>query len=99
MNNIKLIINSYNYYKYKKLIDTKLQNSKSLIKEKIILNDDIKDIEKQLKQLTDTYIKKSRMTGYNNDNKNTYIKLCEIYDNIDDISDTLRRYFNKFSSF
>ena len=99
MNNIKLIINSYNYYKYKKLIDTKLQNSKSLIKEKIILNDDIKDIDKQLKQLNDTYIKKSTMLDYNNENKNTYNKLCEIYDNIDDIIDTLDDIITNFQAF
>ena len=107
MNNIKLIVNSYHYNEYKKLIDTydkfkeynKLENSKLLIKEKIILNDDIKDIEKQLKQLNDNYIKKSTMAGYNNDNKHNYIKLCEMYENINDIIDTLDDIITNFQTF
>lgn len=107
INNIKLIVNSYHYYEYKKLIDTydkfkeynKLENSKSLIKEKIILNDDIKDIEKQLKQLNDNYIKKSTMTGYNNDNKHNYIKLCEMYENIDNMCETLEDILTNFQAF
>jgi DNA repair exonuclease SbcCD ATPase subunit/DNA repair exonuclease SbcCD nuclease subunit len=106
-NNIKLIINSFHYYEFKKLIDTydkfkeynKLENSKSLIKEKIILNNQIKDIEKQLKMLNDTYIKKSTMAGYNNDNKQAYIKLCEMYDNIDDICETLEDIITNFQAF
>ena len=106
-NNIKLIVNSYHYYEYKKLIDTYdkfkeyniLENSKSLIKEKIILHDEINDIEKQLKQLNDNYIKKSTMTCYNNDNKQTYNKLCEIYDNINDITDTLETIITNFQAF
>jgi DNA repair exonuclease SbcCD ATPase subunit/DNA repair exonuclease SbcCD nuclease subunit len=105
--NIKLIINSYHYYEYKKLIDTydkfkeynKLENSKSLIKEKIILNNQIKDIEKQLKLLNDNYIKKSTMAAYNNENKETYIKLCDIYDNIHNITDTLEDILTNFQAF
>ena len=77
----------------------KLENSKSFIREKLILNDDINDIEKQLKQLNDTYIKKSTMAGYNNDNKHNYIKLCEMYDNIDDITDTLDDIITNFQTF
>jgi len=107
INNIKLIVNSYHYYEYKKLIDTydkfkeynKLEGSKSLIKDKLILNDQIKDIEKQLKSLNDTYIKKSTMAGYNNDNKQTYIKLCDIYNNIDDICETLEDIITNFQAF
>jgi len=107
INNIKLIVNSYHYYEYKKLIDiydkfkeyNKLENSKSLIKDKLILNDQIKDIEKQLKSLNDTFIKKSTMAGYNNDNKQAYIKLCDIYDNIDDITDTLEDIITNFQAF
>ena len=107
MNNIKLIVNSYHYNKYKKLIEiydkfneyNKLETSKSLIREKLTLNDKIKEIEKQLKQLNDTYIKKSTMSDYNNENKNTYNKLCEIYDNIDDIIDTLDDIITNFQTF
>jgi len=107
INNIKLIVNSYHYYEYKKLIDTydkfkeynKLEGSKSLIKYKLILNDQIKDIEKQLKLLNDTYIKKSTMAGYNNENKENYIKLCDIYENIDDMCETLEDIITNFQAF
>jgi DNA repair exonuclease SbcCD ATPase subunit len=107
INKIQLIVRCYHYNEYKKLIDTydkfkeytKLEVSKSLIREKLILNDQIKDIEKQLKSLNDTYIKKSTMAGYNNDNKQTYIKLCEIYENIDDISETLEDIITNFQAF
>ena len=107
MNNIQLIVNSYHFNEYKKLIDTydkfneynKLDASKSLIKEKLILNDQIKDIDKQLKQLNDIYIKKSTISNYNNENKHTYNKLCDIYDNIDDIIDTLDDIITNFQTF
>jgi DNA repair exonuclease SbcCD ATPase subunit/DNA repair exonuclease SbcCD nuclease subunit len=107
INNIKLIVNSYHYNEYKKLIDTydkfkdynKLEGSKSLIRDKLILNDQIKDIEKQLKQLNDNYIKKSTMAGYNNDNKLAYIKLCDMYENIDDICETLEDIITNFQAF
>jgi DNA repair exonuclease SbcCD nuclease subunit len=107
INNIKLIVNSYHYYEYKNLIDTydkfkeynKLEDSKSLIKDKLIFNDQIKDIEKQLKLLNDNYIKKSTMSGYNNDNKQAYIKLCEMYENIDEITDTLEDIITNFQAF
>ena len=105
--NIKLIVNSYHYYEYKNLIDTydkfkeysKLEVSKSLIREKLILNDEINDIEKQLKQLNDNYIKKSTMTDYNNDNKQNYIKLCEMYENIDNMCETLEYILTNFQAF
>jgi DNA repair exonuclease SbcCD ATPase subunit len=107
INNIKLIVNSYHYYHFKNLIDTydkfkeynKLDNSKSFIKEKLTLNEQIKDIEKQLKSLNDNYIKKSTIAGYNNDNKQAYIKLCHMYDNIDDISETLEDIITNFQAF
>ena len=107
LTNIKLIVNSYHYYEYKKLIDTYdkfkeyniLENSKALIREKLTLYDEIKDIENQLKELNDTYIKKLTMSSYNNDNKQTYNKLCEIYDNINDITDTLETIITNFQAF
>lgn len=107
LTNIKLIVNSYHYCDYKNIIDTydkfkeynKLENSKSLIKEKIILNDQINDIEKQLKLLNDNYIKKSTMAVYNNNNKHNYIKLCEIYDNIDNMCETLEDILTNFQAF
>ena len=107
INNIKLIVNSYHYYEYKTLIDTydkfkeynKLENSKILIREKLFLNDQINDIEKQLKSLNDTYIKKSTIAGYNNDNKHSYIKLCEMYQNIHDMCETLEDIITNFQAF
>jgi hypothetical protein len=75
INNIKLIVNSYHYYEYKKLIDTydkfkeykHLDASKSLIKDKLLLNDQI--------------------------------KLCEIYENINEITDTLEDILTNFQAF
>jgi hypothetical protein len=107
LTNIKLIVNSYHYCEYKKLIDTYdkfkeyniLENSKTLIREKLTLYDEIKDIENQLKELNDTYIKKLTMSSYNNVNKQTYNKLCEIYDNINDITDTLETIITNFQAF
>jgi len=106
-NNIKLIVNSYYYNEYKRLIDTydkfkeynKLEASKSLIRYKLTLNDQIKEIEKQLKHMNDTYIKKSTMADYNNDNKQAYIKLCEMYENVDEITDTLEDIITNFQAF
>ena len=107
MNKIQLIVRYHHFDEYKQLIETydkfneynKLEKSKSSIKEKLILNDQIKDIDKQLKQLNDTYIKKSTMAGYNNDNKQAYIKLCDIYDNIDDMCHTLEDILTNFQAF
>ena len=107
INKIQLIVRCYHYYEYKKLIDTydkfkeynKLETSKLLIKEKLILNEQIKDIEKQLKSLNDNYIKKSTMAGYNNDNKQAYIKLCEMYEKIENISETLEDIITNFQAF
>jgi DNA repair exonuclease SbcCD ATPase subunit/DNA repair exonuclease SbcCD nuclease subunit len=107
INKIKLIVNSYHYNEYKNLIDTydkfkkynKLETSKTLIKEKLILNDEIKNIEKQLKQLNDTFIKKSTMFAYYNENKLNYNKLCEIYHNIDNMCETLEDILTNFQAF
>jgi len=107
INNIKLIVNSYHYYEYKTLIDTydkfkeynKLENSKILIREKLFLNDQINDIDIQLKSLNDTFIKKSTIAGYNNDNKHNYIKLCEMYQNIHDMCETLEDIITNFQAF
>jgi DNA repair exonuclease SbcCD ATPase subunit/DNA repair exonuclease SbcCD nuclease subunit len=107
INKIQLIVRYHHFNNYKQLIETydkfneynKLDNSKSSIKEKLTLNDQIKDIDKQLKQLNDTYIKKSTMSGYNNNNKQTYIKLCDIYENIDDMCNTLEDILTTFQAF
>jgi DNA repair exonuclease SbcCD ATPase subunit/DNA repair exonuclease SbcCD nuclease subunit len=107
MNKIQLIVRYHHYNEYKRLIDTydkfkeynKLEASKSLIRDKLILNNQIKEIEKQLKSINDTYIKKSTMAGYNNDNKQAYIKLCEMYENVDEITDTLEDIITNFQAF
>jgi len=107
MNKIQSIVRYHHFDEYKKLIDTynkfkeynDLEASKSLIKDKLKLNDEIKNIEKQLKSLNDTYIKKSTMAGYNNDNKQAYIKLCDMYDNVDVMCDTLEDVLTHFQAF
>jgi len=107
MNKIQSIVRYHHFDEYKRLIDTynkfkeynDLEASKLLIRDKLTLNDEIKDIEKQLKSLNDTYIKKSTMAGYNNDNKQTYIKLCDMCLNIDVMCDTLDDILTSFQSF
>jgi DNA repair exonuclease SbcCD ATPase subunit/DNA repair exonuclease SbcCD nuclease subunit len=106
-NNIKLIVNSYHYNEYKKLIDTydkfkeynKLENSKIFIREKLFLNDQIYHIDIQLKSLNDSFIKKSTIAAFYNDNKLNYIKLCEIFDNIHLICETLEDIITNFQAF
>jgi hypothetical protein len=39
------------------------------------------------------------MAAYNNENKETYIKLCDIYDNIHNITDTLEDILTNFQAF
>jgi DNA repair exonuclease SbcCD ATPase subunit len=39
------------------------------------------------------------MASYNNDNKENYIKLCEIYENIDDMCETLEDILTNFKAF
>jgi DNA repair exonuclease SbcCD ATPase subunit len=107
MNKIQSIVRYHHFNEYKRLIDTydkfkeynDLEASKSLIRDKLTLNDEIKDIEKQLKSLNDTYIKKSTMAGYNNDNKQSYIKLCDMYDHVDVMCDTLEDVLTHFQAF
>jgi hypothetical protein len=107
MNKIQSIVRYHHFDEYKRLIDTydkfkeynDLEASKSLIRDKLTLNDEIKNIEKQLKSLNDTYIKKSTMASYNNENKQTYIKLCDMYLNIDVMCDTLDDILTSFQSF
>ena len=107
INKIQSIVRYHHFDEYKRLIDTydkfkeynDLEASKSLIRDKLTLNDEIKDIEKQLKSLNDTYIKKSTMAGYNNDNKQAYIKLCDMYDHVDVMCDTLEDVLTSFQLF
>ena len=97
INNIQMIIRAYQISNYKNLIDTyekykeynKNQLSKGLIKEKLLLNDKIKDIDKQIKTLNDNNIKQTTINSYNKDNKDNYIRLCNINDDIEIMLDTL----------
>jgi hypothetical protein len=86
-NIIKLIVFSFHYNKYKTLIDTyhkfndfnKLENSKIFIREKLFLNDQIYHIDIQLKSLNDSFIKKSTIAAFYNDNKLNYVKSMIIF--------------------
>ena len=75
------------------------QLSKGLIKEKILLNDKIKDIEKQIKTLNDNNIKQTTINGYNKENKDNYIRLCNINDDIEVMLDTLETIITNFLAF
>ena len=107
INNIQMIIRAYQLSNYKNLIDTyekykeynKNQLSKGLIKEKLLLNDKIKDIDKQIKTLNDNNIKQTTINGYNKENKDNYIKLCNINDDIEVMLDTLETIITNFLAF
>ena len=107
INNIQLIIRAFQFYNYKNLLDTyqkyKDYNnnhlSKLLIKDKIIFNDKIQDIDKQIKTLNDSHIKYTTIYLYNKHNKDTYIRLSNIYDDIDIIIDTLDTIITNFLAF
>ena len=107
INNIQMIIRAYQLSNYKNLIDTyekykeynKNQLSKGLIKEKLLLNDKIKDIDKQIKTLNDNNIKQTTINGYNKENKDNYIRLCNINDDIEVMLDTLETIITNFLAF
>lgn len=107
LNNIQLIVRTHKFFHYKLLIDTyekyKEYNrnllSKLSIQEKIILNDKIKIIDKEISSINDNYIKKSTINSYNKDNKDCYIKLCDIYNDIDTVIDTLDIILINFHAF
>ena len=106
-NKIRLIISAKQLYDYKNLIETydkyveynNNELSKDMINEKIKLNDEIKDYEKQIKTLNENNIKRTTINGYNKENKETYMKLCNIYDDTDKMIDTLETIITNFIAF
>ncbi len=107
INKIQMIVRAYQLSNYKNLIDTydkyveynKNELSKVMINEKIKLNDKIKDYEKQIKTLNDNNIKKTTLNGYNKENKDYYMQLCNIYDDIEIMIDTLETIITNFIAF
>jgi len=107
INNIQIIIRSYHLLNYKNLIDiyhkykefNKNLLSKQLIKDKIILNDKIKNIDKLIKNLNDDNIKHTTINGFNKQNKDNYTILSNINYHIDIMLDTLETIITNFLAF
>ena len=106
-NKIKTIINVNQLLNYKNLIETyekykeykNNEKSKELIREKLLLNDEIKELDKQIKIINESNIKRTTINSYNKENKDSYIKLCDVNDEIDMTIDTLETIVINFLAF
>lgn len=101
------IVRSNEFFELKTIIDqydkyveyTNNNNLKPLIKEKIELNEIIKNKEKDIKQINDDLVKYSTMNSYNKENKDCYNKLFEISIELNDVIDTLDNIIINFQAF
>lgn len=93
--NLKTIIDDYD--KYISYIDN--NNAKQLIKQKIELNDIIKEKDKLINIVNEKLVKFSTLNSYNKDNKDNYNLLLEASNNLNDIIDTLDTIIINFQSF
>ena len=85
------------YEKYKEY--TYNNNLKPFIKSKIILNEEIKEIENKIKIVENSIIKSSTINIYNKENRDSYDKLFEILTNLDNILNTLETIITNFQAF
>ena len=103
----KKIIDSYHYYRLKKVIEvTDLYNGyqnnarlKPLIKRKMELNEMIDAITLDTKKMNDRMVEYTTINAYNNENKSNYNALFEIdgvLANIIDVLDTILINFQSF---
>lgn len=101
------IVRTYEFYKLKTIIEdydkynNYLDNNKlkPLIKQKLQLNEDIKEKDKAIKILNEKLVKISTLNSYNKDNKDNYILLSEASKDLGDIIDTLDTIIINFQSF
>jgi len=104
--NIK-ILNAYELFKLKDILDTTDKfieyntnnNNKPFIKQKLDLNDKIKNKELEIKILNDKLIKLTTINSYNNDNKDNYNKLFDIIIDLDNTIDMLETVIINFQAF
>jgi DNA repair exonuclease SbcCD ATPase subunit len=93
--NLKTIIDDYD--KYISYVDN--NKSKELIKQKLELNEIIKDKDKLINILNEKQVKFSTLNTYNKDNKDNYNLLLEASNDLTDIIDTLDTIIINFQSF
>lgn len=105
-NKIK-IINTNELFKINELLDIydkyneymSNNNKKPLIKIKLELNDKIKTKEKEIKELNDKLIKQSTINVYNKENRDNYIRLYEIINDLDNTIEILETIIINFQAF
>ena len=93
--NLKTIIDDYD--KYISYVDN--NKSKELIKQKLELNEIIKDKDKLINIVNEKQVKFSTLNTYNKDNKDNYNLLLEASNDLNDIIDTLDTIIINFQSF
>jgi len=101
------IINTYELFKLKEILDTTHKyseyninnNNKPLIKEKLDLNEKIKNKEKEIKILNDKIVKLTTINNYNNENKENYNKLLNNIIDLDNTIDILETIIINFQAF
>ena len=86
------IYEKYNEYIYN-------NNLKPLIKSKLKLYDDIKEIDVKIKAVENLIIKSSTINEYNKENRDSYDKLFEIITDLDDTLNTLEIIITNFQAF
>jgi DNA repair exonuclease SbcCD ATPase subunit len=92
---LKTIIEDYD--KYRNYTDN--NTLKPLIKQKIELNELIKDKDKLIKIVNEKLVKFTTLNSYNKDNKDNYNLLSEVSNDLNDIIDTLDTIIINFQSF
>ena len=101
------IINANELFKIKEILDTTDKfieynlnnNNKPLIKEKLDLNEKIKNKEREIKILNDKIVKLTTINSYNNENKENYNKLFDIILDLDNTIDMLETVIINFQAF
>ena len=93
--NLKTIIEDYDKY----ISYTDNNRLKPLIKQKIELNDTIKEKDKLIKIVNEKLVKFTTLNSYNKENKDNYNLLSNASNDLNDIIDTLDTIIINFQSF
>ena len=101
------IINAYKLFELKEMLDdyekykeyTNNNNIKPLIRNKLKLYDEIKDIEKEIKSIENLIVKSSTINSYNKENRDSYEKLLDILTDLDETINTLEIIITNFQVF
>ena len=101
------IINAHKLFELKDMLDdyekykeyTNNNNIKPLIRNKLKLYDEIKDIEKEIKLIENLIVKSSTINTYNKENRDSYEKLLDILTDLDETINTLEIIITNFQVF